>query len=230
MNPTLTAEPTSGTYTIAPDRDWRATVRLPLPALLHVLRNLRPTWEMPHLDAIDGEFLRAAGLRGLIWDVDGTLTSYHGRKIAGAVTHVLERLMTEEGIAHAIVSNCGEERYEELAGIFPRVPLIKGYESARGPVFRMRLASVETWSSPPCGTLVPIRKPQGSLIDFARHVLDVREPAAVAVIGDQYLTDIASANLAGVRSIKVPTLRPETFPASVRVLQKIDAWAYRLAR
>jgi predicted HAD superfamily phosphohydrolase YqeG len=45
------------------------------------------------------------------------------------------------------------------------------------------------------------------------------------MIGDQYFTDIVSANLAGVRSIKVPTLDPPSFPTAVRLSQKFEtAW------
>jgi predicted HAD superfamily phosphohydrolase YqeG len=50
----------------------------------------------------------------------------------------------------------------------------------------------------------------------------------VALVGDQYLTDVATANLAGIRSIKVPTLGRASFPPSVRLLQRVDEWLYRL--
>ena len=53
-------------------------------------------------------------------------------------------------------------------------------------------------------------------------------PAAALMVGDQYFTDIASANLAGVRSVKVPTLHRASFPAPVRWSQRLEAVLYRL--
>jgi predicted HAD superfamily phosphohydrolase YqeG len=42
------------------------------------------------------------------------------------------------------------------------------------------------------------------------------------MVGDQYWTDIAGANLGGVRSIRVPPVEPGTFPRTLRVLQSIE--------
>jgi predicted HAD superfamily phosphohydrolase YqeG len=46
------------------------------------------------------------------------------------------------------------------------------------------------------------------------------------MIGDQYLTDVAGANLGGVRSIKLPTLARETFRPSVRFSQSLERGLY----
>ena len=46
------------------------------------------------------------------------------------------------------------------------------------------------------------------------------------MIGDQYLTDVAGANLGGVRSIKVPTLAGETFRPAVRFSQALERGLY----
>jgi len=59
--------------------------------------------------------------------------------------------------------------------------------------------------------------------------LDIADrPEAALMVGDQYFTDIASANLAGVRSAKVPTLHRASFPAPVRWSQRLEAVLYRL--
>ena len=51
----------------------------------------------------------------------------------------------------------------------------------------------------------------------------------VAMVGDQYLTDVAGANLGGIRSIKLPTLAPETFRRSVRAGQIAETVLYAVA-
>jgi predicted HAD superfamily phosphohydrolase YqeG len=42
------------------------------------------------------------------------------------------------------------------------------------------------------------------------------------MVGDQYWTDVAGANMAGVRSIRVPPVEPGTFPTTLRVLQSVE--------
>jgi predicted HAD superfamily phosphohydrolase YqeG len=42
------------------------------------------------------------------------------------------------------------------------------------------------------------------------------------MVGDQYFTDIAGANLAGIRSIKVPTVGRAQFPFVVRWFQRLE--------
>jgi predicted HAD superfamily phosphohydrolase YqeG len=42
------------------------------------------------------------------------------------------------------------------------------------------------------------------------------------MVGDQYWTDVAGANLGGIRSIRVPPIEPHTFPKTLRVLQAVE--------
>jgi HAD superfamily phosphatase (TIGR01668 family) len=215
-------------FTIAADRDWLSTIRQVLPTARKVLDNLRPTWHLPGVFAIDPEFLHAAGIRALVWDVDGTLTHRHAPDFAPEVRASLARLRSAEGLRHVVLSNSNEDRFAQLSGMLADVPVVKGYLSAAGPVFRVRLGTVERWSRPADGVLRPIRKPDPLLARFALEVLEVVDPSTVALVGDQYLTDVATANLAGIRSIKVPTLGRASFPPSVRLLQRVDEWLYRL--
>lgn len=215
-------------FTIAPDRDWLTTIRQSLPAARRVLGSLRPTWHLPGVFAIDPPFLRTAGIRALVWDVDGTLTHRHAAELAPGVRLALDRLLAADGLRHVLLSNSSEARFAQLSEIFADVPVVKGYLSAAGPVFRVRHGTVERWSHPASGVLRTIRKPDPLLARFALEVLDISDRTAVAMVGDQYLTDVATANMAGIRSIKVPTLGPATFPPSVRLLQKVDEWLYRL--
>ena len=48
------------------------------------------------------------------------------------------------------------------------------------------------------------------------------------MVGDQYFTDIAGANLAGVRSIKLSAIGPESLPRSIRMGQMVERLVYRL--
>ena len=90
-------------------------------------------------------------------------------------------------------------------------------------VGRIRTDDNEAWIGRPAGTLRPLRKPDPRLIGFALEALEIEDRWSVAMVGDQYLTDIAAANLAGIRSIKVPTLGWDTSPLAVRVLQRLDS-------
>jgi predicted HAD superfamily phosphohydrolase YqeG len=72
-----------------------------------------------------------------------------------------------------------------------------------------------------------IRKPSAELVEYAVRELG-RQTAEVAMVGDQYLTDVAGANLGGVRSIKLPTLAPGTFRRSVRFGQVVEVLLYAL--
>jgi predicted HAD superfamily phosphohydrolase YqeG len=49
---------------------------------------------------------------------------------------------------------------------------------------------------------------------------------AVVMIGDQYQTDVAGANLGGVRSIKLPTLAREPFRPAGRMPQRLETGLY----
>jgi predicted HAD superfamily phosphohydrolase YqeG len=48
------------------------------------------------------------------------------------------------------------------------------------------------------------------------------------MVGDQYLTDIAGAGMAGVRSIKIDAIAPSTFPMSLRAAQRAERVLYSL--
>jgi predicted HAD superfamily phosphohydrolase YqeG len=199
-----------------------------LPRSRRVLASLRPTWELPGIAAIEPSFLRANGIAALIWDVDGTITHRHACEPAPETEGALERLLNVEWLEHAVLSNCDDTRFAQLADMFPRMRVVKGYQGADGALFRIRRGAAEEWTIPARGELRALRKPDPAPVRFLVELLGV-SPDAVALVGDQHLTDIAAANLAGVRSIKVPTLGPGTFPAAVRALQRLDALLYRMS-
>lgn len=218
------------------------TARRLLPRLARLLREIRPTLHLDTVNGLSAGRLRDLGVEVVLWDVDGTLMAHHAGRVDPALAAGFEGLLGAPGLRHAIVSNCQEARFVELGEIFPAVPVILGYETGAGAAFRVRRGPVESWRGPGAavvrgssagdrvaGDRQPIRKPSRRLVQAALEELGVADrPAGALMVGDQYFTDIASANLAGVRSIKVPTLHRASFPAPVRWSQRLEAVLYRL--
>jgi predicted HAD superfamily phosphohydrolase YqeG len=212
--------------------DRFATLRQSLPRIWKLLSELEPTFRIQTVSEIDGDFIERNDIRGILWDVDGTLMSYHAKDIDQQFPHI--RALFRDGPArHAILSNCDEVRFDVLAGMFPEVPVVRGYATPNEPVFRYKLGGTDTHSPEEIQHIlshngVQIRKPSGELIRYGMQLLGVDDPDAMLMVGDQYLTDIASANLAGARSAKVPTFRRETFPFPIRVSQRVERVLYAL--
>ena len=120
--------------------------------------------------------------------------------------------------------------------MFPGVPVVLGYEMKVGCVFRITRDAETRWWSPGDDRLFgkpeivsPIRKPSAKLIEAALVELNMsNEPEAVLLVGDQYFTDIVSANLVGVRSAKVTTMKQSSFPIPVKLSQQLETILYRL--
>ena len=207
-----------------------ATLRQTLPQLWKLLSQLRPTFHLDSADEVNAEFLNRHEIRAVLWDVDGTLMCYHGSDVDPAFPQ-LRHLFANGPARHAILSNCDERRFEELAAIFPEIPIVRGYTPASGHVFRRKWRGEDTHTSEQIETLLSngarqIRKPAGQLVRYGMELLRVDDHQAVLMVGDQYLTDVASANLAGVRSAKVPTFRRDTFPLSIQISQRLERLVY----
>jgi len=209
-------------------RDWWQTVRQTLPHAARVVRHLRPTFRLSSLAELTPEFIRRNGIRALLWDVDGTLTHYHGRDLAPEAGGPASRLFDLPDLRHAVVSNCDDIRFAELGRMLPGMPVLKLYESGDQIYGRRLEGGIETWRPEPADPahLSAIRKPNPDLIRFAVAELGV-ELTGVAMVGDQNWTDIAGANMAGIRSIRVPTAGPSTFPWPLRIMQRIEGWMQR---
>jgi len=216
-------------------RDWLDTVRQSLPVAWRVARRTAPTFDLGSLAELDEAFLGEHGIRGLLWDVDGTLTHYHASGLAPEAEPV-RPLLSRSDVAQAIVSNCDEDRFAELGRIFPGLPILKLYESAGGGVVGRRLErGRERWFTaesgalydPPAVELVAVRKPDARIIRFGVEQLGVPS-GEVLMVGDQYWTDVAGAGLAGVRSARVPTAGRPTFPPALRAFQSFDGLVRRL--
>jgi predicted HAD superfamily phosphohydrolase YqeG len=213
--------------------DWFTTTRQALPEFFRLARRLRPTFHMPDIRGIDHDFLREQHVAALIWDVDGTLMPHHYKGVAPSLQPTVDRILQLSEVRHAILSNCGEERLLELGQLFPRIPVIKVYESELGTVCRTLLSGRDEWRigsrliDPP-EQRQPVKKPSRKLVDCAMQVIGCEDRSGVVMVGDQYFTDIAGANLAGIRSIKVDTFDPRSFPFVLRSFQRIESLLYRL--
>lgn len=212
--------------------DWFLTLRQSLPRVPTLFASMEPTFHLPGVAAIDVDFLNTHGYVGVIWDVDGTLMPRHSTAVAPHVQTAFQDLLASPQLRHVILSNSGERRYLQLGTIFPLVPVLRAYRTPKGVVFRSLRGGESVWSDKGFDQYVelgmpPIKKPSEELTEFAIRELDCRREQVV-MVGDQYFTDIAGANLAGVHSIKVPTLARESFPFAVRQFQRIEGLAYRL--
>jgi len=201
--------------------------RMPL-----LLRNMEPTWFLASVAELDPAFVARQGLRGVIWDVDGTLTAYHRTTLLPEVVAPFEALLALPGLRHVILSNAPEWRFRELAGMFPAIPVLRGYTLGGAVLGRRLLGQTDSWSADEltrqlaAGARV-LRKPSADLVRLA--VTELGCPAdAVVMVGDQFLTDVAGANLAGVRSIKLVNPARSSFPLSIRMTQRLEALLHRL--
>ena len=197
-----------------------------------LLRSMDPTWSLRSVAEIDPAFVARHRITGFIWDVDGTLTAYHDRELLPEAVGPFAALRAMPGVRHAILSNAPEWRVRELAGMFPDLPVIRGYARDGAILGRRLLGSDDSWTPDElAGHLaagaVPLRKPSADLVHLAVAELG-GGPAGVVMVGDQHFTDIAGANLAGVRSIKLPNPAPATFPLSIRIMQRLEAMLHRL--
>lgn len=202
-----------------------------LPRLGAVLRSLSPTWHMRSLEALDAAFVARHDIRGMLWDVDGTLTRFHDTELAEEA-RPFRALATIATLRHAILSNAGEERFRELGRIFPEIPIVKGYLVDGVVTIRRLQHGEDSWTAEEvagriAAGAVPLRKPDGALVLAVLRTLGL-DPRCSVMIGDQYLTDIAGANLAGIRSIKLPAIGPETLPPGIRFGQRVENLLFRL--
>lgn len=203
--------------------DWLDTTKRVLRDLPQLRRHLRPTFHLPDVRAVDAGFLRHHDIRGVVWDVDGTLMSYHARAIAPEFREHMRMLFSDDALPHAVVSNCDEARFVELTRMLPEAALVRLYDTPEGPVTRWVRGGVDSLepTGPPAAPA--IRKPSAALIRASAEVLGGVAVDQLLVVGDQYFTDVASASLAGARSAKVATYRRETFPLIVQLAQRLEA-------
>ena len=202
------------------------------PRLISLIGRMPPTWQVRSLAEVTPAFLRAQDVRGLIWDVDGTLTGDGRRDLLPEAAAPFQALLADPDVRHVILSNASEQRFSQLGEMFPDIPLLRGYVHGSATLFRKLHRGVESGTADQLAVRLAegayvIRKPSAELIRYAVRELEC-EKERVAMVGDQYLTDVAGANLGGIRSIKLPTLAPESFRRSVRLGQIAETVLFAL--
>jgi predicted HAD superfamily phosphohydrolase YqeG len=209
-----------------------ATLVQSAPHLVKLVAQMRPTWELSALSVLDPAFLRREQIRGLVWDVDGTLTGDRRTELAPEAEAPFRALLSAPDLRHVILSNAGESRFRELGELFPTIPILRAYQLGGAVLHRKLEGRTDTWTAEEVAARLKegarvIRKPSVVLMEYAVGQLGCGRDAIV-MVGDQYLTDVAGANLGGVRSVKLPTIAPESFRRSVRMSQRLETLAYRV--
>ncbi|MDZ4674400.1 MAG: HAD hydrolase-like protein [Gemmatimonadota bacterium] len=197
-----------------------------------LLRSMTPTWTLESVARIDPPFVDDHGITAFIWDIDGTLTAYHRTELLPEAAACLEALRQRPHLRHVILSNAPEWRFTELGALFPDMPVMRGYQVGPRVLMRRIAGGVDSWTAEDLAArlaegAVVLRKPNADLVRLAVAELG-GSPAGVVMVGDQHLTDVAGANLAGIRSIKLPNPARSTFPLSIRFTQRLEAMLYRL--
>jgi len=204
-----------------------------VPRLATLVGKMRPTWRVRTLAEVTPAFLHANGVHALIWDVDGTLCGDRRRDLLPESAGPFRALLADEGLRHVILSNASEERFLQLGEMFPTLPILRGYALRGELLFRKIARGTDCWTREELAARLTegahvVRKPSAELVELALRELACGKDEA-AMIGDQYLTDVAGANLGGIRSIKLPTLAPETFRRTVRLGQIAENVVYAFA-
>ena len=202
------------------------------PRLISLIGRMRPTWQVRSLAEVTPAFLRAQDVRGLIWDVDGTLTGDGRRDLLPEAAAPFQALLADPDVRHVVLSNASEERFRQLGEMFPEIPLLRGYVHGNATFFRTLHRGVESGTADQLAKWLAdgayvLRKPSAELIGYAVRELGCAKEHVV-MVGDQYLTDVAGANLGGIRSIKLPTQAPETFRRTVRLGQIVESVLFAL--
>jgi len=161
-------------------------------------RLLIPDAVAPHVTAIRAGALLARGIRGLIVDLDNTLTLWNDTRCAPEVEAWLQDLQAA-GIGVCVVSNNGPERVSAFCRARPHeLPWIA---HAGKPGRRAYRRAVERLGVP---------------------------AEAVAVVGDQVFTDVFGGKRAGLWTILVRPLGRREFPATRAVRLVEGLWLWRL--
>ena len=98
---------------------------------------------------ITREFLDQYGIEAVIWDVDGTLMRYYGKAVDDSIKDAFDALTVDKRLKHIILSNSGEERFQELGRIFPEISVLRMYESNPSIVKRKIYQHKETFTLEP---------------------------------------------------------------------------------
>ncbi len=157
------------------------------------MRFFAPREECATIFDVDYESLWNRGMRGLIFDLDNTLCSWHASSLDESVRDLLGDLR-ERGFRLCILSN---------GNLDNRHGILEDLTRQEIPVF------------------YPAKKPLPIGFKRAQRFLDLN-PKEVAVIGDQLLTDVLGGNLLGFYTILVEPLCPREHPWTKHVSRLLE--------
>lgn len=177
------------------------------------LSSIRPDFIINNTGNIKPEDLKRHNISAVGFDVDGTLTDYHGE--LDEPHKEMIRLLGESGIVACIISNAYGRRADKLADMFSNVGVPRNHILT--PRDCLESGSVESPKQH--------RKPHPDMIQLAltRSGCQVDE---FLMVGDQLLKDVLAGRRAGVRTMLVPRLGKRDH-AGVKYLQRPLEWLLR---
>ncbi len=213
-------------------------------------KNLVAQKTISSLAALSIDNLALNGIKGIIWDVDGTLVGYHGKSLDETAREKLEQSIAA-GLQNVILSNSGEERFNELGRIFAGydVKVACGYQrkkNAIGPLYVTRVIyhGEDTCFYEDIGrrkqlvsfdplNYKKLKKPNPDLIDIAvremsndystSHQMPAIPSYQIAMVGDKAFTDISGGNQAGCFTVQIkPPMQPKKDPILARVGRALE--------
>ena len=162
---------------------------------------LKPDQEVSSIADLDPQALYDRGIRAVGFDADQTLCEFYGKGIDDRLLINVEAMRGLFQSQLCIISNCTEERRDELVEHFP-----------------LHVVPVRT------------KKPHPEAYRAAEKYFGVAREQW-AFVGDRLLTDVVGANRAGWHSIHVRPLVPETdawYMPPVRGYEKLLRRVYRV--
>ena len=105
-------------------------------------RSISPWRHVHNISEIDIAFLKQEKIRGIILDVDNTLTHHHKSEVPGEIRTAFADLSRE--FSCCIFSNCGKTRFRELQRIFS-IPVVEhGYKKPSASGFQRAMQLLGT--------------------------------------------------------------------------------------
>lgn len=152
----------------------------------------------------------APGIRAVLLDIDGTITDHHAPTVPESAARRLAGY-TEAGLATFIISNCHDERVDEVHRLFG--PLVTGVIT---PVDAVDPADPRDRprrhiKPAPDMLLAVVERHQVTDPDGSRRPLTARE---MLMVGDQMIKDVLAARRAGASSVLVRAKDARTIRAS----------------
>lgn len=153
----------------------------------------------PSLADVDINALKAEGIRGLVLDLDNTITSWRSLEVSDDILAWLDRARAA-GLELCIISN--SSKFQRVAELSERLRMPA---SAR-----------------------PGLKPFGPGFRRGLEILGT-PPEATAAIGDQIFSDVLGGNRSGLYTVFVAPMSRSEFVATkvVRIVERVALWLLR---